>query len=717
MKFIYHIFLCQNLLFATNICSQTTTLNGIITNRNKEPIAGATVDFCSGYIRTTSDKDGMFLFTYSDTLKNRYIRFNSLGYKAKTMIVNKGQTEINVILVDSLHSLQGITVSAPKYGRFSDYSAQTIQMSAFDIVTNPSAMADIIGNMRALPGIQTNDNDGRLIIQGGNPDESQIYINDLIIMNPYHLSSRNSGVRSRFSPDLFEGIVLQSGGFNAEFGQALSGIVNLNTKEKDSFAKQTDVSVSSVFAEISLMDNKESYAYRASVNYTDLTPYSRLVPDNYDWNKYYRHLSGDFFIIKHLSEKTKITSQTNFNFSGLDYTFRNVDNVAMSHDLEEKYFYTQLNLYHAFNEKFSLSVAGNLIIDEFRGTDLQRKSDRVESVKLWNHNKINLQYTSYKIVNRTGIEYINNPLRETYTLDKKYDIRIKNGLTSLYNDTKFYLTNNLSMNIGLRGEYSDYLKQLNLAPRLYVGYRLKREHIVSASVGEYFQLPSTDYLKYDNSMDFTSVTKGTISYSYVEKVSKLQLDAYYKKYKNAVTYSEEELIPVDFNNEGDGYGFGANLFWKSNFKQLEYWFTYSYNKTMKKYGLFGEKTAPPYVSPHSLNITLKYWVSPLMSLFGCSYNIASGTPYYNNQYPYNELGTTPFRNRMDISWSFLPKQWIIIHFGCQNLFGYKNVYGYQYSQTNHEIKEEIASPAKRFLFVGVFITFSNDRKSNQLKSL
>jgi hypothetical protein len=43
------------------------------------------------------------------------------------------------------------------------------------------------------------------------------------------------GVRTRFSSDLFDGIILQSGGYNAEFGQALSGIVNLNTKDYSAF--------------------------------------------------------------------------------------------------------------------------------------------------------------------------------------------------------------------------------------------------------------------------------------------------------------------------------------------------------------------------------------------------------------------------------------------------------------------------------------------------
>jgi hypothetical protein len=273
------------------------------------------------------------------------------------------------------------------------------------------------------------------------------------------------------------------------------------------------------------------------------------------------------------------------------------------------------------------------------------------------------------------------------------------------------------MNLGLRGEYSPYLKQFNLAPRVYAGYRLNRENIISASFGEYFQLPSMNYLKLTDNIDFTSVNKGTLSYSYVEKSSKFQLDTYYKKYNNAVTYSQGSFIPINIKNNGHGYGWGADIFWKSNLKTLEYWLTYSYCNTKKKYAYFPEKISPSYASDHSFNITLKYWFGSLKSLIGANYNFSSGVPYYNSINPYDKLGTTSYRNRLDISWSYLPKPNVIVHFGCQNILGYKNIYGYEYSQVYPELKKAITSPDTRFFFVGLFITFSHDKKLNQLKNL
>jgi hypothetical protein len=695
-----------------------TNLSGEVVDRGNTPIPGVLIRFNNNRVQTTTDTEGKFSLIYHDTLKDRRIYLRAFGYKNKSVRINKNQTSIRIILVDSIHHLQTVTVSAPKYGRFSDYSAQTIRMSTFDIVTNPAAMADMIGNMRVLPGVQVNDNDGRLIIQGGSSDESQIYINDLLVLNPYNLTSENTGVRTRFSSDLFEGVALQSGGYNAEFGQALSGIVNLNTKEKKHIESKTDLAISSVFTSLTHMDRKPSCAYRGSLAYTHTEPYFKLVPNGYRWNKYPEQISADLYFTKEFSPKTKLIAQAQFSSAAMNYSYENVDSMTFTNDMKEVYFYAQANVYHLFNEKWSLSAGSNLIIDEISGTEVKSPGDQVKNSNKWNHNKVTLQYASGKITNRTGAEYIVNPFHETYLAEQTDNVTdIKNNLSGFYNDTKIFLNNNLTMNLGLRAEYSPYLNRFNLAPRGYIGYRLNRENIVSASYGEYYQLPSLNYLKLTDAIDFTSVTKGTLSYSYVEKHSKFQLDAYYKKYNNAITYSQGTMIPVDIKNEGNGYGWGADLFWKSNFRTLEYWLTYSYNNTEKKYAYFPNKIDPGYASDHSFNITLKYWINSLRSLLGTNYNISSGTPYYNSSTPYNKLGTTPYRNRLDISWSYLPKPWIIIHFGCQNVLGYKNIYGYNYSKVHPGIRQEIATPEPRFFFLGIFVTFSHDKKLNQLKDL
>jgi hypothetical protein len=376
-----------------------------------------------------------------------------------------------------------------------------------------------------------------------------------------------------------------------------------------------------------------------------------------------------------------------------------------------------MNFYHTFNKRLSLSVAGNLIVDKFSGVDIQTKNDKLTTQNTWNHNKITLQYKNGRLTNRMGVEFIHNPYTETYSLGQDYTAKLSNNLFSVYDDFKIFLTNNLTASVGIRGEYAGYLQKFNIAPRLYVAYCLNTKNIFSISVGDYFQLPAMSYLKQSDDIDFASVTKGTVSYSYVKRGGKFQIDAYYKKYKDAITYSQGQYRAETFANTGSGYGYGVDVFWKNNFGKLEYWLTYSYNNTKKQYDYFTATIAPSYVSPHSFNITLKYWIASLRSMAGSNYTISSGTPYYSNVSPYAKAGATPFRNRWDISWSYLPTNWIVIHFGCQNVLGYQNIYGYEYGKTNTGVKRAITTNDKRFIFLGVFVTFSRSKTANELKNL
>jgi hypothetical protein len=373
-----------------------------------------------------------------------------------------------------------------------------------------------------------------------------------------------------------------------------------------------------------------------------------------------------------------------------------------------------MNFYHAFGDKLSFSAASNLVVDGFSGTEIKFNDDKATTQNIWNHNKLTLQYKAAKIVNRTGVEFILNPYSETYSLDADYNrYALQNNLAAAYNDTKIFLSNNLTANIGLRGEYSVLLRKFNFAPRVYVAYRLNAGNIFSVAAGDYFQLPAQEYLKISDNLDFTSVRKATASYSYVEKDSKFQVDTYYKRYNKAVAYSQGQFI----DNSGHGYGYGADVFWKSNLSRLEYWLTYSYNDTKKKYDDFSEAVVPSYVARHSANLTLKYWIPSLKSMPAANGFISSGRPYYTNELPRVKSGETPYHSRLDVSWSYLPVEWVVIHFACQNVFGRKNIYGYEYSTTTPGVRKAVTAANERFLFVGVFITLSSSKMVNQLKSL
>jgi len=156
-------------------------------------------------------------------------------------------------------------------------------------------------------------------------------------------------------------------------------------------------------------------------------------------------------------------------------------------------------------------------------------------------------------------------------------------------------------------------------------------------------------------------------------------------------------------------------------KNMDYWVSYSYLDTERDYRDFPTKAVPTFASAHNVSIVSKYWVNSIKTQFGGTFSLASPRTYNNpNTTEFNgEL--TPAYIDLSLSVSYLATQNIIVYGSVTNVLGRDNIFGYTYSKRPNSQGEYIGQanqlPAPRFMFIGVFITFSKDATLNQLKSL
>ena len=80
---------------------------------------------------------------------------------------------------------------------------------------------DIIAALQTLPGTQTVGESGRLFVRGGESDETQTFVDGIRVAQPYGATTQNIPTRGRFSPFLFSGISFSTGGYSAEYSEAL----------------------------------------------------------------------------------------------------------------------------------------------------------------------------------------------------------------------------------------------------------------------------------------------------------------------------------------------------------------------------------------------------------------------------------------------------------------------------------------------------------------
>jgi hypothetical protein len=512
-------------LVCPNIYSQS--ISGKVVNPKNEGIEYATIISKGSDNHAISDKEGSFSIHCPQDSGFVWVQFACLGYKEKKIKLYKGEKDIRIVLQEDISTLDEVLVRPSKYSRFSNYSAQTTKLNTFEIVTNPSALGDIIAGVKITPGVQSNDNDGRLIINGGANDESQIYIDGLIMFNPYTLSQKNVSVRSRLTPDLFSGVSLYAGGYSAQYGNALSGILQLNTLSSDELTSKVDLNLNTTGVEASLIHKGKKGAYRGNISYMNLTPYGKVVKDDYDWEKYYNQLSTNHYYEKKLKRNGYIKGSFYYSHSSVDYSYDNIDQLRFTNDLGEHNLLGSIVSSVKLADKWGFYSGANIAYNRFRGTDVSIKSDVVKDEKVNSHGKISLRYTNGPFSNNFGVENVYSSFHEQYTLDETYKLNYQDNLAACFNEFS-WLVDNFNLNAGLRGEYSTYLKRFNWSPRVYMSYKPATNHIISFTVGRYFQQPSEDYLKYRNDLTFKESRIGALSYCYSKGSSKLQADVFYR---------------------------------------------------------------------------------------------------------------------------------------------------------------------------------------------
>ncbi|MCB0464943.1 MAG: carboxypeptidase-like regulatory domain-containing protein, partial [Aequorivita sp.] len=214
-------------LFSPFIFFGQNTVSGIVTDTNNTPIIGANVYLEGTYDGGTSDDNGKFSFETSE-IGTRTLTISYVSFEPFRLIDDVSKMKnLKITLREDVNSLETVTISA---GSFSAGDNSKISvLKPLDIVTTASALGDFVGALQTLPGTTTVAEDGRLFVRGGDAGETQIFIDGIRVFTPYSPTTNNVPTRGRYSPFLFDGITFSTGGYSAEYGQALSSVLLLNT--------------------------------------------------------------------------------------------------------------------------------------------------------------------------------------------------------------------------------------------------------------------------------------------------------------------------------------------------------------------------------------------------------------------------------------------------------------------------------------------------------
>jgi hypothetical protein len=689
-----------------------TQISGKITDTSGDVLAGVNVYLKDTYDGTSTDAEGKYSFKTTEKGKLTLVA-TFVGYKpTETPVELTGSTlELNLQLREERNELNTVVITAGSFEASDE--RKSVVLRPLDIFTTAGSNADIAVAMQTLPGVQRVGNEEGLFVRGGAAYETKTIIDGTIVENPFYSSTPDVSQRSRFSPAMFKGTSFSTGGYSAQYGQALSSVMVLNTKDLPDSTK-LDIGLMAVGGSLTKTQRWKNTSLVAEGSYTNLGLLFKVIPQNIEWPKIPQSANGSL-IFKHKptgNSILKVHSQYAWSQSALRFRdFENMDQVN-TFGITNNHVYVNSFYQTSLGEGKWVATGGasysynhdHIDLNQDKVTRYQERAQARGTISrtLGESSSILTGAEVHQYTFGQGFNEYTNQLTDTYA--------------AAFAETEVYLTRKLAARIGLRGEYSSLLHQFKLAPRTSLAYKTGDYSQVSFAYGKFFQSPENRYLFTNRYLNFENAEHYILNYQLMKDKRTFRAEAYYKDYTSLV--KEYGQLPFDPNynrqpgghtdNSGYGYARGIDFFWRDQktFNNIDYWVSYSLLDTRRNYQNFLAEAMPTFASRHNVSVVGKKYVSAISSLVGLSYNFASGRPYYNpNAGGFMTNLTKPYHSlNMNVSYlTQIRSNFTVIFASVNNALGTRNVFGYRYS-ADGDRRTPVGQAADRGIFLGMFIS-------------
>lgn len=695
-------------------------ISGRVTDTNGEALPGVNVYIQDSYDGATTDLDGAFSFRTAESGEITLIA-SSIGFKTYQSLVQlRGNVKIDIQLKEEISRLSGVTISASSF-EASDEKKSTI-LKPLDIAMTAGAVADIPTALNMLPGTTTNAETGRLFVRGGTANETQAFIDGVWINNFYSTRPSNVPSRSRFDPFLFKGTFFSTGGYSAEYGQALSSIVSLNSQD---LAEETltDIGLMTIGGDVAHTQRWEEASLYGKLQYSNLDPYMNLVDQQYDWVDGSTSVNGTMMYRQRIKGADMLKVYASYDHSAFHAVMPSINNP----DGDEVASNNQNAYINATYKKsigdHSMAYAG-ISYGKYDETTDFNTIEIVQSTESI-HGKSYLSTDINQLSVKVGGELIYYDVNEDTQVSEieEYQTQFDNAMAVGFTELDYYLTNELTLRAGLRYSHYSNFDLSKWSPRVSMAYKTGEYSQLSAAFGKFHQLPNNDLMLIGQ--DFVMPEEADhyiLSYQRITKGFTLRSELYYKNYDQLITYSDP-YNPTTYTNSGDGYARGLDLFFRDNqtIKNADYWISYSFIDSKRKFENYPESARSTFTAMHNVSVVYKHFIPVLRTQIGASWDFNNGRPYNDpNKADFNGE-RTKFYSDLSFNFAFLCKQNIIIYASASNLLGRDNVFGYEFANQagadGMMASRPIGQQAKRFFFVGLFISLSKDKQYNQLDNL
>jgi hypothetical protein len=223
---------------ASPVAAQTTSISGIVVDRStQEPLPSVAISILGTTLGAATNPEGKFTIP-GVSFGTYQVRASIVGYEpvilADVTVVSGRKTELRFELHESTIGLEGVEVRANYFQRSPDAPVSIQKLSYEEIRRSPGGFEDVIRAIAVLPGVaqaQAGRND--LVVRGGAPSENLFTVDNIEIPNINHFGTQGSsgGPLSYVNLDYVRETSFSTGGFGVRYGDRLSSVLNITLRD------------------------------------------------------------------------------------------------------------------------------------------------------------------------------------------------------------------------------------------------------------------------------------------------------------------------------------------------------------------------------------------------------------------------------------------------------------------------------------------------------
>jgi len=664
----------------------------IIDNDSKQAIAGALVILNSTQNTVYSDSLGFFEIKQvkpgNYAIEIRLIGYENQLLTDINVLPNKSTyREIN--LQEALQTiLKGVEINAFKYENNRVAPISSYSFSREEIALNPGSQGDIFRAIGMLPGVSSSGGIYSAIAVRGQGVRDNVYmVDDIPLTEVGHLEGNsffndpNGGRFSIFAPRVIDNAQFQGGGFGPEYGRRSASYLGLGIKEGNSenaiidgqvdllginvnydgpskYLKNTNVFFSAryqnfyglvnliglkdiglpIYGDVILktttqLSSKNKLSFLAIVSpesfvrdidnvYADKKLNLLYLPD-FRRNKMVfglnlRTLTSNRSYWKNILYYTSYTSNVKVGKAYPDAdTLGNLNNPIIPFDDNiQTQMYAETKL--GYRSLFNVTMNKNQKLATGFEIDLLNLNNE----RIFNSNDTNFVYRPSDLIN-PSLKF--QPIFPQF-VNANFDKASVN--ISGFVNYSILIGKKLSLNSGLRYDYTGFSQQHAISPRLSGSYFFNEKNSLNFGFGIYYQDPVYSDIADQpahNILKMEEVTQYIVGYRrYFSSDLKLTIETWYKQFNNLVVTPINGTVFKNNNGTGWGQGFDINLT-KRLINKVHGQIGYSYIEIKRNDNDGNGVYDFAFSQPHQFNLMFSYKATKKWT-FSMKYRYATGKP-------------------------------------------------------------------------------------------